>query len=72
MIVSFSKITSKSQTVIPRSVRDKLDLKPGDRLRYAITDAGIIIQKSAPTEDDPFAVFNEWASEADERAYSDL
>lgn len=25
-----------------------------------------------PTDDDPFAVFHEWASEADQCAYADL
>ena len=72
MNISFSKITSKSQTVIPRAVREKLALKPGDSLRYAITSQGILIEKSAPSEDDPFAVFSEWASEADEKAFRDL
>jgi antitoxin PrlF len=73
MNVMFSKVTSKSQTVIPRAVREKLGLKPGDRLAYALTDKGIIIQKAkAGTEDDPFAVFSEWASAADDEAYAEL
>jgi antitoxin PrlF len=73
MNIVFSKITSKSQTVIPREVREKLGLKPGDRLRYATTTQGVVIAKaSAQAEDDPFAVFTEWASEADEQAYDKL
>jgi antitoxin PrlF len=69
----FSKITSKSQTVIPREVRDALRLKPGDRLRYAITNKGILIDRAETAlEDDPFAVFTEWNSEADEKAYGNL
>ena len=73
MNISFSKITSKSQTVIPREVREKLGLKPGDRLRYATTAQGVVIAKAAAqTEDDPFAVFTEWSSEADEQAYGKL
>ena len=73
MGIAFSKITSKSQTVIPREVREKLDLKPGDRLRYSTTENGIVIEKVAiGVEDDPFVVFSEWSSEADEKAYGKL
>jgi len=69
----YSKITSKSQTVVPREVREKLGLKPGDRLAYALTDKGVIIKKAkADVENDPFAVFNEWSSAADDEAYADL
>lgn len=69
----FSKITTKSQTVIPKEVRALLRLKPGDRLRFAMTDNGIIIDKASnATEDDPFAVFTEWNSAADEKAYGNL
>lgn len=73
MNMIYSKITSKSQTVIPREVREKLGLKPGDRVRYALTTKGVILEKAMESvEDDPFAVFTEWASEADEKAYGNL
>ena len=73
MGIAFSKVTSKSQTVIPREVREKLGLKPGDRLRYSTTENGVLIQKAlSGVEDDPFAVFSEWSSEADEKAYGKL
>ena len=32
----FSKLTSKGQTTIPKSVRDALKLKPGDRIEFTI------------------------------------
>ena len=73
MNIAFSKVTSKSQTVIPREVREKLGLKPGDRLRYSTSEKGVVIEKAtAQVEDDPFAVFNEWSSAADEKAYGKL
>ena len=72
MAVAYSKITSKAQTVIPREVRDRLKLKPGDRLRYRFTPKGVLIEKADPEGDDPFATFTEWAGEADERAYKSL
>ena len=37
---AFSKVSVKSQTVIPREVRERLDLKPGDTLRYRVTGDG--------------------------------
>lgn len=67
-----SKITSKSQTVIPREVRAKLGLKPGDRLRYVITDTSVMIERANGLEEDPFAVFTEWGSAADDEAYGKL
>jgi AbrB family looped-hinge helix DNA binding protein len=50
--VATSTITSKSQTVIPRPVREKLGLRPGDRLRYVETAEGIVIEKARIPEDD--------------------
>jgi antitoxin PrlF len=73
MATAFSKITTKSQTVIPREVRKRLGLKPGDRLRYTMTSAGVRIDKAGrQAEEDPFAVFTEWASEADDKGYGSL
>lgn len=67
-----SRLTSRSQTVIPRAIRAKLGIGPGDQVRYVETDEGILIEKARVIEDDPFATFTEWASEADEEAYADL
>jgi antitoxin PrlF len=68
-----SKVSVKGQTVIPREVRKRLGLKPGDTLHYRVTDHGVLLDKApTPEADDPFASFSEWASEADERAYQDL
>ena len=70
---AFSKVSVKSQTVIPREVRERLGLKPGDTLRYRVTDEGLLLDKAPANEaDDPFAAFSEWSSEADEKAYGGL
>ena len=69
----FSKVSVKSQTVIPREVRERLGLKPGDTLRYRMTGAGVLLDKASANEaDDPFATFSEWSNEADEKAYGSL
>jgi AbrB family looped-hinge helix DNA binding protein len=70
---AFSKVSVKSQTVIPREVREQLKLKPGDTLRYRLTNEGVLLDKAPAGEtDDPFAAFSEWAGELDEKAYADL
>jgi antitoxin PrlF len=68
----FSKLSVKGQTEIPREICKQLKLKPGDTLRYRVTGDGILLDKAAEACNDPFAVFSEWISEADERAYGGL
>jgi antitoxin PrlF len=66
-------LSVKSQTVLPREVRERLGVGPGDRLRYVLDASGVHIEKAlAREEEDPFAAFSEWSSEADEEAYGDL
>jgi antitoxin PrlF len=69
---AFSTVSVTGQTVIPREVSERLKLKPGDILRYRVTDDGILLDKATEAGDAPLAVFSEWASEADEKAYSGL
>jgi AbrB family looped-hinge helix DNA binding protein len=72
MSTVFSKVTTKSQTVIPREVRERLGLKPGDRIRYRIEADRIEIEKDEARADDPFVSFTEWGGAADEQAYGKL
>ena len=37
-IMAKSAITSKGQTTLPKSVREALGVRPGDRVRYVILD----------------------------------
>jgi len=69
---AFSKVSVKSKTVIPCEVRQRLELKLGDILRYRMTDDGILLDKATESSDDPFVAFSEWTYEADERAYGGL
>ena len=46
-------------------------LKPGDTLRYRVTDDGILLDKARDVGD-PFAIFSEWISDADEKAFEEL
>lgn len=68
-----SKLSVKSQTVLPREVRERLNVSPGDRLRCVVDDKGVRIEKEPPLQEgDPFATFSEWSIEADEEAFADL
>jgi antitoxin PrlF len=71
---AYSRVSVKSQTVLPKQVREVLDIRPGDTLRYLITERGVVIDKAprVADADDPFAAFSEWSGAADDEAYGDL
>ncbi|QDR73593.1 AbrB/MazE/SpoVT family DNA-binding domain-containing protein (plasmid) [Limosilactobacillus reuteri] len=49
---AISTITAKNQTTIPRAVRRKLNLVPGDQLSYVIkSDGNVSIKKVKPKTD---------------------
>lgn len=45
-----SKLTAKAQTTIPREVRDKLALRPGDTIVYEIEGDTVRLRKLAPMD----------------------
>ncbi len=69
-----SKLTSKSQTTIPRAVRAALGVREGDVLAYEISGGRAVITKASRpfAREDPFAAFEEWNSEADRLGYAEL
>lgn len=69
-----SKLTSKSQTTIPQAVRKALRLKPGDLIKYEITEGRAVLTRSEDEAsiEDPFLGFEEWSGQNDEEAYADL
>ena len=74
-VMIVSKLTTKSQTTIPKPIRTVLELEPGDQLSYEVLDGRVMIAKvqhGANLGDDPFRTFDEWHSEADAAAYADL
>ena len=69
-----SKLTSKSQTTVPQSVRRALGLKPGDSLAYEIVNGKVILSRTTTDSgaEDPFGIFSEWRGKEDEEAYASL
>jgi len=73
---AYSRVSVKSQTVIPREVRARLGLKPGDRLRYRLTARDVVIERAPPLDADWLrsleSTLSEWSSAQDAAAYDDL
>jgi antitoxin PrlF len=69
-----SRLGVKAQTVLPKAVREALDVGPGDQIGYTIHEGRVILTavKKPDAHDDPFACFDEWASEADTEGYASL
>ena len=68
-----SKLTSKAQTTIPQPVRAALKLREGDEIAYEIESGRVILTRAGRgAGDDPFRAFDEWASDADTKAYAKL
>jgi len=49
-----SRLTERSQTTIPASIRDALNLKPGEHIEYSLLPGGqVILTKKDDNQDDP-------------------
>jgi antitoxin PrlF len=60
--VQEATITSKGQVTIPKAVRERMGLRPGDRIRFVSDRHGYRMQKPAPKES-PFAKWRGYAKE---------
>lgn len=67
-----SRLGVRSQTVVPKAVRQTLKLAPGDEVCFIIADGRVELVKAKPAGDNPFACFSEWDSEADTKGYAGL
>jgi len=71
MIVS--RLSREAQTTVPAAVVEALGLREGDSIVYRIAGGRVVIAKAGAADwVDPFATFDEWASEADRKGYADL
>jgi hypothetical protein len=59
---------------VPKEVRETSGVGPGDQIGYTIRNGRVILTaiERPLAEDDPFACFDEWASEADAEGYASL
>ena len=52
-----STFTIKGQVTIPREIRHRLGVKPGDRVRFRELDAGVVIERQDSRVEAPFGAF---------------
>ena len=71
-----SKLTKKYQATVPKTVRERLGLDAGDVIAFEIEDDMIKIRKARPIDIEfsnaLIPTLNEWESQNDEEAYSEL
>ena len=64
-----SRITAKSQTTIPRAVREALGIGPGDELAYEIRNGEVTLKAAVRNSRDMFlsnfSTFTEWTDDLD-------
>lgn len=76
MTRAFSRLTTKSQTTIPKAVRTALRLTPGDAIAYHV-DGGSVTLRKAEQHDIAYlralrGTLSEWESPEDAAAFDDL
>jgi antitoxin PrlF len=76
MTAIFGKLTAKSQTTIPKEVREALGAKPGDTLVYRITKGKVTLARAEPLDRAYLrlveSTLSEWDSPEDAAAYDKL
>jgi antitoxin PrlF len=45
-MTAHSTITAKGQTTVPKEIRDRLKLKPGDKIEYVVDEKGQVVLKA--------------------------
>jgi len=76
MQTATSKLTKKYQATVPKTVREKLELKAGDVIAFDIDNDIIKLRKARPIDIEFSSALvptlSEWESQNDEEAYNDL
>jgi antitoxin PrlF len=76
MSAVFSKLTAKSQTTVPKEVREALGVKPGDMLVYRIAKGRVTLARAEKLDRAYLkaleSTLSEWSSPEDAAAYDEL
>lgn len=67
-----TRITEKGQTTIPKRLREKYGLKPGDEVVWVDTDDGIVVKKRTNTRGRGMLVPEETSAEKREAIADEL
>jgi AbrB family looped-hinge helix DNA binding protein len=72
MTRSTVRITGTNRVLLPKAVRDRLRVAPGDVLVFHCGRDGVRVEKASAVATGSFGVFSEWYSAEDEEAYRNL
>ncbi len=72
-----SKLSSKGQVTIPKEVRERLGLEPGDGITFELTTGDTVIVRRVEPDDAVYHLadsrtLGEWGSGADSEAFRNL
>jgi AbrB family looped-hinge helix DNA binding protein len=67
-----TRITEKGQATIPKELREKYDLEPGDEVVWVDTDEGIVVKKRTRTGGRGLLVPDETSAEKREEIADEL
>lgn len=59
------RVTTKGQVTIPKEIRDRLGIEPGDEVTFEETGSGYEIRKEEPTATDGTDPFEKYRGNAD-------
>ena len=71
-----SKLSSQGQVTVPKAIRDRLALEPGDLVAYEVVDDKVVLSRVDPFDAAYHAALSttleEWDSPEDDEAFKDL
>jgi len=74
--IELATITAKGQVTIPKAIRDALNLRQGDQLRWDLDDGDVRVRLVSPVDLTYLrgveGGLEEWASPEDDEAFADL
>jgi AbrB family looped-hinge helix DNA binding protein len=65
-----ARITSKGQITIPLDIRQKLGLRPGDRVEFSLENGAIYVQKQVA--DSPFTNYRDYLKHLEGQSVDEL
>jgi AbrB family looped-hinge helix DNA binding protein len=74
--MNVSKLSAKGQVTIPKEVREKLGIEPGDWIAYELENGTVTLRRVEPFDAEFHAALtetlDEWNSKEDDEAFRDL
>ena len=73
-----AKISEKGQITLPKTIRDILDLNPGDVVRFVLAEGRILVERGKPDMERDLMTHQDtlladtWDTPEDDAAFADL